>query len=159
MHINVCSVRVQYRGCGICHNKERIYMNDANKFPEDIDLLSCSRIAIFLKDAGVDRRTRDEIHREIETIYLSHDCLAEMAYNLWLKDGKPDGERSVYSFWHGRFVKIRDLHWMMAESILKILASVDADHKYVALDASNSYYMDRTKNVVENCIRGTDLKS
>lgn len=51
---------------------------------------------------------KDEFKKRIE----------KLAYSLWLKDNKPDGELFIK---HGKNeIKIKELHWLKAELIAKI---------------------------------------
>lgn len=69
--------------------------------------------------------TREETNQMIDRTwkYLSsHANVSKIAYAYWEKDGRPNGEDLVTN----KYIKLKDLHWMLA------LAKVHEDYMVAA---------------------------
>jgi len=64
----------------------------------------------------------DEVVSELRKNYLTEENIRNLAYTLWEKDGRPNGDNLI----NNSYVKVKDWHWTRAEMLLFLYAELDA---------------------------------
>jgi Protein of unknown function (DUF2934) len=85
-------------------------------FDDFINLLTPA-IPPFAELPDDDRDLRDFMER----LYLSDTSVARVAYSLWERDGRPDGDKTDERFG----IKLKDLHWWRARMMLDVVLDTD----------------------------------